>query len=115
MVGPGGFRFSSSAYTVRESAGHATIRVQRVGGSDGAVTVRYGTSNGSATAPGDYRATSGTLHFADGQKSKTFSVPVVNDTRHEPAEAFTVRLSNPGGGAALGSPTTAKVRIPAND
>jgi hypothetical protein len=115
ITGPGGLRFSSPMYSVGEKAGHVTITVQRVGGSDGAVTVHYATSDGSATAPGDYQAKSGTLHFADGQKTKTFSVAIVNDTKHEPAERFSVRLSNPGGGAALGTPTTAKVTIRASD
>ena len=115
IIGPGGFRFSSATYSVREGVGNATITVQRVGGSDGAVTVRYGTSNGSARAPGDYRATSGRLHLADGQKVKAFAVPIVNDTKHEPAEVFTVRLSDPGGGAALGTPTSARVTIRASD
>src|SRR5262249_59241770 len=50
ITGPGGFRLSSTGYVVGEGAGHATVTVKRVGGTDGAVTVRYGTSNGSATA-----------------------------------------------------------------
>jgi hypothetical protein len=115
IVGPGGLRFSSSAYTVREGAGHATVTVQRVGGSDGAVSVHFETANGSAKAPGDYTSRSGRLRFADGQKTRTFTVPIVNDTRHEPAESFTVRLSDARGGAALGTPTTAKVTIRASD
>ncbi|HXJ64295.1 MAG TPA: Calx-beta domain-containing protein, partial [Actinomycetota bacterium] len=75
----------------------------------------YATSNGSATAPNDYHPVSGTLHFSDGQKTRTFAIPIVDDTRHEPAERFTVRLSDPGGGAALGVPTSAQVTIRASD
>jgi hypothetical protein len=115
ITGSGGFRFSSPTYSVGEGAGNVTITVQRVGGSDGAVTVHYATSDGSAKAPADYGARSGVLSFADGQKTKTFSVAIVNDSKHEPAEWFSVRLSNPGGGAALGTPTTAKVTIRASD
>jgi hypothetical protein len=115
IVGPGGFRFSSTTYSVGEGAGHATVKVQRVGGSEGAVTVRFATSDGSAKAPNDYQAISRTLRFADGQTSRAVDIPIVNDTRHEPAESFSVRLSSPGGGAALGTPTTAKVTIRASD
>ncbi len=115
MVGPGGLRFARDSYSVGEGAGHVTIKVQRVGGATGAVTIKYATSDGSAKAPGDYQATTGTLHFADGQKTLSFSIPIVNDTKHEPAESFTVHLSNPGGGAALGDPSTTTVTIRASD
>jgi titin len=115
IVGPGGFRLSSATYSVAEGAGHATISVKRIGGSEGAVTVRYATANGSAKAPADYAARTGTLHFAAGQITRSFSVPIVNDAGHEPAERFSVRIFDPAGGAALGSPTTAKVTIKASD
>ena len=114
ITGSGGLRLSSARYSVPESAGHATITVQRVGGDDGDVSVRFATANGSAKAPDDYTAKSGRLRFADGQTTKTFSVPIVNDSKHEPDEVFSVRLSNPSG-AALGTPTTAKVTIRASD
>jgi hypothetical protein len=115
IVGPGGFRLSSPAYSVGESGRQATVTVKRVGGSEGAVTVRFATSNGSAKAPSDYHAITRTLRFVDGQAVRTVDVPIVNDARREPAESFTVRLSNPGGGAALGTPVTAKVTIRASD
>jgi parallel beta-helix repeat protein len=115
IVGPGGFRLGRTSFVVREGAGHVTVKVQRIGGTDGAVTVRFQTSNGTAKAPGDYHATTGTLNFAAGQKSTTFAVTIVNDAAHEPAESFTVRILDPGAGAALGAPTTAKVMISAND
>jgi len=114
IIGAGGFRFSSPTYSAPEN-GHATVTIKRVGGSDGAVTIRFATSNGSAKAPADYQAISRTLRFADGQTVRTVDIPIVNDARREPAEFFTVHLSNPGGGAALGTPTTAKVTIRASD
>ena len=43
----------------------------------------------------DYRAASGTLVFAAGQRTKTISVDVKGDRRDEPDEAFTVALENP--------------------
>jgi hypothetical protein len=60
------------------------------------VTVNYGTVNGTAVAPGDYTATSGTLTFTPGQTSQPISVPILGDTIDEGAsEQFTVQLTNP--------------------
>jgi len=57
------------------------------------VTVDYSTADGTATAPGDYTSTSGTLSFAPGETAKTITVPVVGDTIDEPDETFSVALS----------------------
>ena len=57
------------------------------------VTVNFTTANGTATAPGDYTATSGTLTFAPNETTKTISVPVKGDTLVEPDETFFVNLS----------------------
>jgi Ca2+-binding RTX toxin-like protein len=59
------------------------------------ITVQYATADGSATAPSDYTATSGTLSFNPGETSKTVTVPVHGDTVIEPDETFTVNLSSP--------------------
>jgi uncharacterized repeat protein (TIGR01451 family) len=58
------------------------------------VSVDYATADGSATAPGDYTATSGTLVIPMGSTSATVAVPVVGDTAVEPDETFTMNLSN---------------------
>ncbi|MFZ7336941.1 autotransporter domain-containing protein [Comamonas jiangduensis] len=63
--------------------------------SASAVTVNYATSNGSATAPSDYTATSGALTFAPGQITQTVTVQVNGDTTVEPDETFFVNLSSP--------------------
>ncbi len=44
------------------------------------VTVDFATQNGSATAPGDYTASSGALTFAPGQTEKTVAVGVKGET-----------------------------------
>ncbi|WP_293222602.1 Calx-beta domain-containing protein, partial [Mycolicibacterium sp.] len=61
------------------------------------VTVRYATSNGTATAGQDYTAGSGTLTFAPGVISQTVTVAVTGDATVEPTETFTVTLSSPSG------------------
>ena len=59
------------------------------------VTVRYATSDGTATAGSDYTAISGALTFRANETSKTVSVPVLDDARDEGAETLTLTLSNP--------------------
>src|SRR5439155_9640262 len=109
-------QFNSATYSVNEGGGTATISLTRTGGSTGAVSVQYTTSNGSATAGQDYTATSGTLTWADGDSSpKSFTVPITNDTLNEANETVNVALSNPGGGATLGSPSTAVLTIVDDD
>ncbi|HRQ63321.1 MAG TPA: Calx-beta domain-containing protein [Xanthomonadaceae bacterium] len=112
---PGTLAFSSSTYSVNENAGNVVVTVVRSNGSDGSVGVSYATANGTATAPADYSARSGTLAFAAGEASKTISIPIVDDALHELNETFTVALSNATGGAALGSPSSTTVTIIDND
>lgn len=108
---PGTLQFSASGYSVADNAGTVLITVTRAGGRRGTVTVGYGTSNGTAIAPGDYATTSGTLTWTDGDTAnKTFTVAIVNDL-DVGSETFTVTLSNPGGGASLGTPSSATVTI----
>ena len=63
--------------------------------TDAAASVEFETSNGTATAPGDYAAQSGTLDFAPGEATKTITVLVNGDTAFEADETFTVDLTNP--------------------
>lgn len=60
-------------------------------------TVAYTTANGSASAPADYAAATGTLDILPGQTSGTITVDVVGDTTFEVDEDFTLLL-----GAASG-------------
>jgi len=113
---PGSLSFSNNSYTATEGTDAAvTITVIRTGGSDGAASVDYSTSNGSATQPGDYTETSGTLNWADGDDTeKTFDVPITDDSVSENAEAFTVTLANVIG-AGFGTTVSATVNITDND
>ncbi|MDP8911384.1 MAG: hypothetical protein M3M94_04900 [Actinomycetota bacterium] len=58
------------------------------------VKVDYATVDGSAKAGSDYVATHGTLTFNAGDRSKTVSVAILDDSIAESNESFTVRLSN---------------------
>jgi hypothetical protein len=111
----GSFQLSSATYSVNEGSGSISITVIRVGGAAGAATVNYGTSDGTASSHSDYLATSGTLSFASGETSKSFTIPITNDSSVESNESLNVTLSGPTGGAVLGSPSTATVTIVDND
>jgi plastocyanin len=115
---PGALRFASANPSVGEGGGQATITVQRINGDDGAVSVQYATGGGSSTASAgnDYTPASGTLNWADNDDApKTFTVPILEDSADEPNETVRLTLSNPTGGAALGSPSTATLTITDND
>jgi len=108
--------FSATTYAVNEGGGSATITVRRTGGSVGAVTINYATTNGTALAGSDYTAGSGTLSWAAGDASnKTFTVPITDDALAESSETVLLALSSPGGGATLGSTRNATLTIADND
>ena len=112
---PGVIQFSSTTYTVGEAARRLIVTVTRSGGTAGGVGVTYATSDGTATSGLDYTATSGILTFATNQTSKTFIIPVANDTAVEGNETINLTLTNPSGGAALGAQNTAVVTVTDND
>jgi hypothetical protein len=113
---PGILQFKNTTYNITEGADPTvTITVTRTEGSDGAVSVDYATSDGTASDPSDYTSASGTLNWADGDAAdKTFSINITDDSAVETAEDFTVVLSNVQT-AKLGSNTSAIINISDND
>ena len=59
------------------------------------VKVRYTTADGTATAPSDYTAMSGTFTFSPGNTTGTVAVTVQDDSLDEPDEFLTLILSDP--------------------
>ena len=113
---PGVLQFSSTTYGGGESGGSVTITVTRTGGSDGAVSVQYATSDGTATQPADYSTASGTLSWTDGDStSQTFIVSLASDATYEGSETVNLTLSSPGGHATLGANATATLTITDDD
>jgi len=108
--------FTSASYEVLESAGTVTLTVERTAGNDGAVSVGYATSNGSAVSGDDYVAKTGTLSWSSGQLgTKSFTVTIQDDAVLEPTQAFSVTLSGQTPGVLLGSPSAATVVIEDDD
>jgi hypothetical protein len=118
---PGTLSLSSATYSVPENGGTVTVTVNRTSGTVGAVSVDYMLANGTATggatcgAGVDYVNTGGTVNFVEGQSSQTFTVQICDDAVFEGNETFTVTLTNPSGGAILGTPSSATVTIIEND
>jgi hypothetical protein len=83
--------------TGSENAGTFWFRLGLTEAAVTPVTVRFGTSNGTARsgARGDYLATSGTVRIEAGVKDVLVGVPIVNDTIRESTEFFYVTISNP--------------------
>ena len=109
----GSLAFTAATYGVSENSGSVTLTVARTGGSAGAVSVSYSETDGTAYAGLDYQVMSGTLTWADGDSTgKTISIPI-NDRGITTGGtvSFSVGLTNPGGGATLGTIPTATVNI----
>src|SRR6185295_18155137 len=75
----------------------ATLTVKLSGPSAQTVTVKWATADGTAVAPSDYAAGSGTLTFDPGVTSQTITVLISGDTVNEADENFFVDLSTPSG------------------
>ncbi|MEO8505050.1 MAG: Calx-beta domain-containing protein [Acidobacteriota bacterium] len=102
--GVGLFKFEEGGALAFESSGVAVVVVERSGGEAGAVSVRYTTSDGSALAGSDYRASTGVLSWAAGVEGRqTINIPLIKDGVEEPSETFQVTLSDPTGGATVSS------------
>jgi hypothetical protein len=118
-------QFSSASYTVGEGDGRVNIALTRSGDTTSSASVGFATVdsagltncnviNGIASPRCDYENTIGTMTFAAGETSKSFSIAIVDDSYAEGNETFTVSLNNPSG-ATLGAQATATVTIIDND
>ncbi|NLL83845.1 MAG: hypothetical protein GX230_06345 [Lentisphaerae bacterium] len=104
--GPGTIGFTTSTAAVSESAGSVAVKVSRTGGASGAQTFTYATVNGTAVAGSDFKATSGTLTWADGDTAeKTITIPLINDgIWTTPLQrVFTLKLTKTSGNATVGT------------
>jgi hypothetical protein len=115
LTEPGRLQINSSTYTVKENEGNLVVNFTRLEGDSGEVQVTYTVDGETATSNVDFVPSSGVLTFADGETSKTITIPIVNDLIVEPNETATVTLSDPGGGSALGAVPSAILNIQDTD
>ena len=85
------------------------VTLDRALGQDQDVTVKYATSDGTATAGEDYTHSAGTLVFSAGDTEKTVSVPVLDDVHDEGAETLILTLSNAMGAVITDASATGTI------
>ncbi len=114
---PGTLQFSNSQFVTLENGTPVlAVTVTRTGGSTGAVSATVNLNNGTAIAPGDYNNAPITVNFANGDTAdKIVLIPIVDDNLVETTETVNLSLTNPTGGATLGTQNTATLSIVDND
>jgi hypothetical protein len=98
--------------TVGEDAGTVTATATLSAASDFPVTIPYTTTAGTATAGEDYTTSAGDLYFAPGDATEDVTVAILDDTRHENAESFTIDTTGTPTNATL---TTASKTVDITD
>jgi hypothetical protein len=118
--------FSAASYQIVEGETSLVVTVIRNGDTSGPATATYSTSDDSsldncstpdtdlASSGCDYITSVGTVRFAPGETSKTFSIPIIDDGYAEGSESFEVILSNLAG-VNMGSHGTASITIADNE
>jgi hypothetical protein len=120
----GAIQFESKDYNTSEYAGSVSITVVRTSGDTGssfngnldALSVEYRTEDGTARAGTDYQPVSGTLTWANNDRTpKEFIVPIYNDATAEATETVTLLLDKPAENSWLNSVESALLTIEDND
>jgi len=129
LVSSSSLQLSQSTYTVSEATPSLVVTVTRTGVTSSTASVDYKTTDtdtftvgcsdkvnnmGGAFGRCDFATSADTLIFAPGDTSKTFSVPIINDSFAEGNETFSVVLSN-ASGAPIGPTSTALITITDNE
>ena len=100
-----------------ENAGSVTLTVQRTGSGAacGRALVNYKAIKGTAAPDLDFQAVQGQLTWTVGDTTpRSIVVPIVDDTKLERAETFSVLLQEPVNSTA-GTPSTVTVSITDDD
>ena len=101
---PGEIHFATWRFDANSGSGQAVITVVRNAPFNAPATVDYSEHDNTTRAGSDYVATSGTLSFAAGQASATFTIPLNASDSFSGTRTATITLANPSG-APLGFPT----------
>jgi Ca2+-binding RTX toxin-like protein len=108
--------FTSNSFQINEDGTPvAAVTLTRSGRTQGTATVNIDLNAGTATAGSDYDSRSIVVTFADGEITKTVSIPVIDDTLIEPSETINLSLSSNEVATVLGTKTTAVLTILDND
>jgi hypothetical protein len=114
---PAGLLSLTAGTAVMEGGAGVRVVVNRDDYGVGAVSAEL-SIGGTAINGEDYSLPQQKYLFSwvDGDMgAKTLSIPLINDRRKEDEETITVSLSDPTGGALLGTPSSATVRVVDDD
>jgi glucose/arabinose dehydrogenase len=107
--------FDSDNFIVNESQQSVSVIVTRLGNLDFVTsTIDYNVPGGFAVPGEDYTPVQGTLTFGPGEFTKSFSIPIINDSLPEGIETFTVELSG-ASNSTIGTNRTTIVTIVDDD
>src|SRR5262249_6457863 len=110
----GSFALGDATYSVRDTTPVLNVTVARSGSTLGAAGVTLATGDGTARAGVDYTATTTAVNFPEGVATVDVSIPILNAPAKGPV-TFTVTLSTPTGGPALGARKSATATITDGD
>jgi Calx-beta domain/ZU5 domain len=113
----GVIQFSAANYAIEElSSAVQPIKIIRTGGSRGAVTATFTTSDGTAIAGTNYTPVNVSVFFADGDSEERLAeIPIIQSLPIGESHTVNLALSQPGGCAALGAQRTAVLSIEDTD
>ncbi|MBX3743973.1 MAG: right-handed parallel beta-helix repeat-containing protein [Verrucomicrobiae bacterium] len=114
MVHPtvvGQIQFPAPTAVVHMADGECRLTLRRTVGLATAVAVPFATFEGTARAGTDFEAVQGQVTLAGGQSVAEIRIPLHRDRLGLEPRTFTVRLSDPGGTARLGSPAEVLVTL----
>lgn len=100
---------------VKESDGFVKIPVVRSRGSDGEVSVKWKTINGTAFSGKDYVGGEGKLIFNHTEVAKELRIELINDLLPEKDESFELEIFEPTGGASIGNVNRIVITISSDD
>jgi hypothetical protein len=107
----GFFSFAQSSFNAAVSQSNAVISVVLTGTPNVSVSVNFATQDGTGTGGVNFVATTGTLVFAVGVFTNTFTVPLLPNDIAQSTQTVNLVLSGPTAPASLGSLSNAVLRI----
>ena len=108
----GSLKFSAQEIYVNESDKTALIKIDRIEGLNGSISVQYRTKTGNASTPYDFKEKTGTIRFGSGQNSRYLYLNIVDDEIQESDEYFDIELFNvTGGGKLIGDEAQLSARV----
>lgn len=108
----GWVEFVQGTLQVQESDGAAKLEVVRKGGSQGALTMTYGSLDDSAVAGVDFLPMNGVIHWEDGDASaRQIPVSLLSSPLAESTKSFRVNLGSAIGGGGWGDRASMQVSI----